>query len=54
MFPYTAEEAEWLSAHADRHYWLLGQGDLQPTAPVAPAANEAPPRDRDKVASDAA
>jgi hypothetical protein len=19
MFPYTAEEAEWLSAHADRH-----------------------------------
>jgi hypothetical protein len=36
MFPYTAEEAEWLSAHADHHYWLLGQGDLE----LATAAND--------------
>ena len=42
MFPYTAEEAEWLSAHADRHYWLLGQGDLE----LATAANDdTPPQD---------
>jgi hypothetical protein len=54
MFPYTGEEAEWLSAHADRHYWLLGQGDLQPAVPVAPAAKDAPPCGRDKVAPAAA
>ena len=53
MFPYTAEEAEWFSAHADRHYWLLGQGDLQPAAPVA-AANDAPACESDKVAPAAA
>ena len=46
MFPYTAEEAEWLSAQADRHYWLLGQGDIAPATPAAPANDDVPPRDR--------
>jgi hypothetical protein len=46
MFPYTAEEAEWLSAHADRHYWLLGHGDAAPAASPAPANDDTPPRDR--------
>lgn len=46
MFPYTAEEAEWLSAHADHHYWLLGQGDTAPTAPAVPANDDTPPHDR--------
>jgi hypothetical protein len=43
MFPYTAEEAEWLSAHADSAYWLLGEGD---SASAAPANDDRPPRDR--------
>ena len=43
MFPYTAEEAEWLSADADRHYWLLGQGDI---ALATPANDDVPPHDR--------
>lgn len=42
MFPYTMEEAEWLSDHADGHYWLPGQGDLEPAAP----ANDDRPPDR--------
>jgi hypothetical protein len=43
MFPYTAEEAEWLSAHADSPYWLLGQGDF---ATTIPANDDTPPQDR--------
>ena len=46
MFPYTAEEAEWLSAHADRHCWLLGQGGIAPATPAAPANDNVPPPDR--------
>jgi hypothetical protein len=45
MFPYTAEEAEWLSAHADRHDWLLGQGDIAP-APATHANDDVAPHDR--------
>jgi len=51
MFPYTAEEAEWLSTPADRHYWLLGQVDFRLTTPLARAANDTPLRSRDKVAA---
>ncbi len=53
MFPYTAEEAEWLSAHADRHYWLLGRNDIAPATPAAPTAGGASPRDKDEVAGTA-
>ncbi|HZF35073.1 MAG TPA: hypothetical protein VE914_14850 [Candidatus Angelobacter sp.] len=51
MFPYTAEEAEWLSTPADRHYWLLGRVDFRLTTPLARAANDPPLRSRDKVAA---
>jgi hypothetical protein len=37
MFPYTAEEAEWLSAQAGSPYWLLGQGDVELASSAAPA-----------------
>ena len=43
MFPYTAEEAEWLSMHADPAYWLLGHGDIEI---AVPANDDTPPRDR--------
>jgi hypothetical protein len=46
MFPYTADEAEWLSAHADRHYWLLGQGDIAPATPGTHANDDVAPQDR--------
>ena len=45
MFPYTADEAEWLSAHADRHYWLLGQGDIAPATPGTHANDDVAPQD---------
>lgn len=45
MFPYTTEEAEWLSAHADGHYWLFGQGDLEPAITTEPANDDRPSRD---------
>ena len=44
MFPYTAEEAEWLSAQAGSPYWLLGQGDVATAA--IPANHDMPPQDR--------
>jgi hypothetical protein len=44
MFPYTAEETEWLSAQTGSHYWLLGQGEL--TMPAAPANDDTRPQDR--------
>jgi hypothetical protein len=46
VFPYTAEEAEWLSAQAGFHYWLLGQSDLATAAPAIPANDDTPPQDR--------
>lgn len=46
MFPYTMEEAEWLSGHADGHYWLLGQGELELAMPVPSANDDRPPPDR--------
>ena len=44
MFPYTAEEAEWLSAPADGHYWLPGQGDPEPALRTEPANDDRAPR----------
>jgi len=46
MFPYTMEEAEWLSGHADSHDWLLGQSDFEPAALIQPANDDKPSRDR--------
>jgi len=34
MSPYTAEEAEWLSTHANTVYWLLSQGDIEIPVPA--------------------
>ena len=47
MFPYTAEEAEWLSAQVDSPYWLRGQGDI---APITPANDSRSSADRAEVA----
>jgi len=44
MFPYTAEEAEWLSAQGGSHYWLLGPGDVELMSPAAPANDNGAPR----------
>jgi hypothetical protein len=49
MFPYTAEEAEWLSAQGGAHYWLLGQGDVELASPAAPANDDRSPRDSDGI-----
>jgi hypothetical protein len=49
MFPYTAEEAEWLSAQGGGHYRLLGQGDVERAAPAAPANDGRSPRDSDGI-----
>jgi hypothetical protein len=45
MFPYTAEEAEWLSMHADSPYWLLSPGNFEPTTSATPANDDTPPHD---------
>ena len=49
MFPYTAEEAEWLSAQAGSHYWLLGRSDVEPATAAAPANDGGSPRAGDEV-----
>jgi hypothetical protein len=43
MSPYTAEEAEWLSMHANTSYWLLSHADIE--TPV-PANDDTPPSDQ--------
>jgi hypothetical protein len=45
MFPYTAEEAEWLSMQADAPYWLVGPGDFEPATLPTPANDDTPPPD---------
>ena len=46
LFPYTTEEAEWLSADADGQCWLLGRGDLELAKLSAPANDDRPQPDR--------
>jgi hypothetical protein len=41
MFPYTAEEADWLSTPADSRYWLRGEDEA---APATSADAEVPAR----------
>ena len=48
MFPYTAEEAEWLSMQGDSPYWLLSPADIEP---VVPAADDLPPSGKAAVAA---
>jgi hypothetical protein len=45
MFPYTAEEAEWLSMLADSPYWLVGPGDFDSATLATPANDETPRQD---------